>query len=58
MNEEETYAELVLLEQPVIDVDDLGEAEVAPYEDDYQPSQEVILLDMMRFDDDDLLEVA
>lgn len=57
MNEEETYDELVLLEQPVND--DLVEAEVAPaYEDDYQPSQEVIFLDMMRVEDEDLLDVA
>lgn len=58
MNEEETYDELVLLEQQVVDADDLVEAEVAPYEDDYQPSQEVIFLDMMRVEDEDLLDVA
>jgi hypothetical protein len=57
MNEEESYDELVLLEQPVV-ADDFVEAEVAPIEDDYQPSQEVILLDMMRLEDDELLDVA
>jgi hypothetical protein len=57
MNEEESYDELVL-EQHVVEADDLVEAEVAPYEDDYQPSQEVILLDMMRVEDEDFLDVA
>ena len=56
MNEEESYDELILLEQPVLD-DDLVEVSAEP-EDDYKPYEEVILLDMMHLDDDDLLEVA
>lgn len=56
MNEEESYDELILLEQPVLD-DDLVEVAAEP-EDDYKPYEEVILLDMMRLDDDDMLEVA
>lgn len=56
MNEEENYDELVLLEQ-VLDSDDYVEVAVEP-EDDYQPTQEVILLDMMRVEDEDLLDVA
>ena len=56
MNEEESYDELILLEQPVLD-DDLVEVASEP-EDDYKPYEEVILLDMMHLDDDDLLEVA
>lgn len=56
MNEEESYDELILLEQPVLD-DDLVEVAMEP-EDDYKPYEEVILLDMMRLEDDDLLDVA
>jgi hypothetical protein len=56
MNEEESYDELILLEQPVLD-DDLVEVSAEP-EDDYKPYEEVILLDMMHLDDDELLEVA
>lgn len=58
MKEEQSYDELVLLEQQVVDADDLVEAEVPSFEDDYQPSEEVILLDMMRLEDDELLDVA
>ena len=57
MNEEET-ADLVLFEQPVIDADDLVEAEVEDLDDDYQPSEEVILLDLIRLDDDDVVVIA
>lgn len=56
MNEEESYDELILLEQPVLD-DDLVEVTAEP-EDDYKPYEEVILLDMMRLEDEDLLDVA
>lgn len=56
MNEEESYDELILLEQPVLD-DDLVEVAAEP-EDDYKPYEEVILLDMMRLEDEDLLDVA
>lgn len=56
MNEEESYDELILLEQPVLD-DDLVEVLAEP-EDDYKPYEEVILLDMMRLEDEDLLDVA
>ena len=57
MNEEETD-DLVLFEQPVIDADDLIEAEVEDLDDDYQPSEEVILLDLIRLDDDDVVVIA
>ena len=57
MNEEESYDELIL-EQHVVDADDLVEAEVDPYVDDYEPTEEVIFLDMMRIEDDELLDVA
>ena len=56
MNEEETD-DLVLFES-VIDADDLVEAEVEDLDDDYQPSEEVILLDMIRLDDDDVVVIA
>ena len=57
MNEEESYDELIL-EQHVVDADDLVEAEVEPYVDDYTPTEDVIFLDMMRIEDDELLDVA
>lgn len=57
MNEEETD-DLVLFEQPFIDADDLVEAEVEDLDDDYQPSEEVILLDTLRLDDDDVVVIA
>jgi hypothetical protein len=57
MNEDEND-DFILLEQQVLDADDLVEAEFEPVDDDYEPAEEVILLDMMRLDDDDLLDVA
>jgi hypothetical protein len=57
MNEDESD-DVVLLEQQVFDADDFVEAEVEPVEDDYQPAEEVILLDTLRLDDDDLLDFA
>ena len=57
MNEEETD-DVVLFEQPYIDADDLVEAELEDLDDDYEPTEEVILLDLVRLDDDDLLDVA
>ena len=57
MNEDESD-DVILLEQHVFDADDLVEAEVEPVDDDYEPAEEVILLDMMRLDDEDLLDVA
>lgn len=56
MNEDEND-DVILLDQ-VVEADDLVEAEVEPVDDDYEPSEEVILLDMLRLDDDDLLDVA
>jgi len=57
MNEEETD-DVVLLEQQVLDAEDFIEAEVEPVDDDYEPAEEVILLDTLRLDDDDLLDFA
>lgn len=57
MNEDETD-DVVLFEQPYIDADDLVEAELEDLDDDYQPSEEVILLDLMRVDDDDVVVIA
>jgi hypothetical protein len=57
MNEEETD-DVVLLEQNVLDAEDFIEAEVEPVDDDYEPAEEVILLDTLRLDDDDLLDFA
>lgn len=57
MNEEETD-DLVLFEQPYIDADDLVEAELEELDDDYEPSEEVILLDLMRLEDDDVVVIG
>lgn len=57
MNEDETD-DVVLLEQQVFDADDFIEAEVEPVDDDYEPAEEVILLDTLRLDDEDLLDFA
>jgi hypothetical protein len=57
MNEDETD-DVLLLEQQVLDAEDFIEAEIEPVDDDYQPAEEVILLDLVRLDDDDLLDVA
>jgi hypothetical protein len=56
MNEDESD-DLVLFEQ-VIDADDLVEAELEDLDDDYQPSEEVILLDLMRLEDDDVVVIG
>lgn len=57
MNEDENE-DLVLLDEPELDAADLVESEIEPLDDDYEPTQEVILLDMRRLDEDDLLDVA
>ena len=57
MNEDET-ADVVLFEQSVLDADDLVEQEIEDLDDDYEPSEEVILLDLVRLDDDDIVAVA
>ena len=57
MNEEENN-DVILLEQRVLGAEDLVEEELELVDDDdYNPTEEVILLDMMRFDPADL-EVA
>jgi len=56
MNEDESD-DVVLFEQ-VLDADDLVEAEIEELDDDYQPSEEVILLDLVRLDDDDVVVIA
>lgn len=53
MNEDESD-DLIMFEQ-VLDADDLVEAEVEPVDDDYEPMEEVILLDTLRLEDDDLI---
>ncbi|HUS32222.1 MAG TPA: hypothetical protein VMZ53_27165 [Kofleriaceae bacterium] len=56
MNEDEND-DFILLEQHVLDAEDFVEAEVEPV-DDYEPAEEVILLDTLRLEDDDLLDFA
>ena len=57
MNEEEND-NVILLEQRVLGAEDLVEEELEMVDDDdYNPTEEVILLDMMRLDPADL-EVA
>ncbi len=54
MNEEEND-DVILLEQRVLDADELVEDELELVdEDDFSPTEEVILLDMMRIDPADL----
>ena len=54
MNEDEN-GDLIMFEQQVLDADDLVEAEIEPVDDDYEPMEEVILLDTIRLEDDDLI---
>lgn len=56
MNEDETD-DVIVLDQ-VVDADDLVEVELEPVDDDYEPAEEVILLDTIRLEDDELLDVA
>ena len=44
--------DVILLDQPVYEAEDLVEAEEEI--DDYQPTEEVILLDLMRVDESEL----
>jgi hypothetical protein len=54
MNEDEND-DFILLEQRMLDAEDFVEAEVEPVDDDYEPMEEVILLDTLRLEDDDLI---
>jgi hypothetical protein len=57
MNEDETD-DVILLEQRVLDAEDLVDDEVELIDDDdFSPTEEVILLDLIRIDPADL-EVA
>lgn len=57
MNEDESD-DVILLEQRVLDADELVDDEVELIDDDdFSPTEEVILLDLMRIDPPDL-EVA
>jgi hypothetical protein len=57
MNEDESD-DVILLEQRVLDADDLVDDEIELIDDDdFSPTEEVILLDLIRIDPADL-EVA
>jgi hypothetical protein len=54
MNEEESD-DVLLLEQHVLDADDLVDDELELIDDDdFSPTEEVILLDMLRIDPTDI----